>query len=98
MVCDLVGLGGPHVWILQMTDALLTVPFTLVEVFPLVLIGFAIGKRLDAARWLVAIVAALTQLTLGFRNLTGQGVRFTHWTISQKLSRRYLPWGVIPSL
>jgi serine phosphatase RsbU (regulator of sigma subunit) len=78
--------SGPHVWILQLADALLTVPFTLVEVYPLVLIAFAIRKRLDAARWLMAIMAAMTQLTLAFRNLTGQGVRFTHWTISQKLS------------
>jgi hypothetical protein len=77
--------SGPHVLIYQLADALLTVPFTLVEVFPLVLIAFAIRKRLDAARWLMAIVAALTQLTIGFRNLMGQGVRFTHWTIAQKM-------------
>jgi hypothetical protein len=54
-------------------------------VFPIILIGYAIGKRLDTARWLMAIVAAVTQLTLAFRNLTAQGVRFTHWTISQHL-------------
>ena len=40
------------------------------------LIGFAIGKRLDTARWLMAILAALTQLTLGFQNLTSQGHAF----------------------
>ena len=78
--------SGPHVWILQLADALLTVPFTLVEVYPLVLIAFAIRKRLDAARWLMAIMAAMTQLTLAFRNFTGQGIRFTHWTISQNMS------------
>jgi serine phosphatase RsbU (regulator of sigma subunit) len=56
----------------------------LIETYPLVLIGFAIGKRLDIARWLMAILGALTQLTLGFQNFTGQGQRFTHWTISQR--------------
>ena len=77
--------SGRHVLVYQLSDALLTVPFTLVEAFPLVLIAFALRKRLDAARWMVAIFAALTQLSLGFRNLTGQGIRFTHWTISQLL-------------
>jgi hypothetical protein len=79
--------SGPHVMVLQIADALLTIPTMLIEAYPLVLIGFAIGKRLDTARWLVAILGALTQLTLGFQNFTGQGQRFTHWTISQKASR-----------
>jgi serine phosphatase RsbU (regulator of sigma subunit) len=80
--------SGPHVTMLQIVDALLTIPTMLIETYPLVLIGFAIGKRLDTARWLVAILGALTQLTLGFQNFTGQGQRFTHWTISQ---RTYMP-------
>jgi Stage II sporulation protein E (SpoIIE) len=79
--------SGPQVKMLQIADALLTLPTMLIEAYPLVLIGFAIGKRLDTARWLVAILAALTQLTLGFQNITSQGVRFTHWTISQKVGR-----------
>jgi Stage II sporulation protein E (SpoIIE) len=78
--------SGPHVKMLQIGDALLTIPTTMIEAYPLVLIGFAIGKRLDTARWLMAILGALTQLTLGFQNFTGQGQRFTHWTISRKLS------------
>jgi hypothetical protein len=76
--------SGP-VKMLQIADAVLTLPTMLIEAYPLVLIGFAIGKRLDTARWLMAILAALTQLTLGFQNFTSQGVRFTHWTISQKV-------------
>jgi hypothetical protein len=78
--------SGPQVTMLQIADALLTLPTMLIEAYPLVLIGFAIGKRLDAARWLMAILGALTQLTLGFQNFTGQGQRFTHWTISRKAS------------
>jgi hypothetical protein len=78
--------SGPHVTVLQIADALLTIPTMLIEAYPLVLIAFAIGKRLDTARWLVAILGALTQLTLGFQNFTGQGQRFTHWTISQRAS------------
>jgi hypothetical protein len=78
--------SGPHVQMLQISDALLTIPTMLIETYPLVLIGSAIGKRLDSARWLMAIMGALTQLTLGFQNFTGQGQRFTHWTISRKIS------------
>jgi Stage II sporulation protein E (SpoIIE) len=78
--------SGPHVVMYQVADAVLTLPTMLIEIFPLVLIGFAIGKRLDAARWSVAILAALSQLTLGFQNMTGQGERFTHWTISDKVN------------
>ena len=78
--------SGPHVTTLQIADALLTIPTMLIETYPLVLIGFSIGKKLDVARWLMAILGALTQLTLGFQNFTGQGQRFTHWTISQKIS------------
>ena len=63
--------SGPHVQMLQIGDALLTIPTMLIEAYPLVLIGFAIGKRLDTARWLMAIMGALTQLTLGFQNFTG---------------------------
>jgi serine phosphatase RsbU (regulator of sigma subunit) len=77
--------AGPHVKALQIADGLISVPVTLVEVYPLVLVFFAIGKRLDAARWIMAIVAALTQLTIGFRNLAAQGVRFTHWTLVTRL-------------
>ena len=76
--------SAPHVAVLQIADALLTIPTMLIEAYPLVLIGFAVGKRLDPVRWLVAILGALTQLTLGFQNFTGQGQRFTQWTISQR--------------
>ncbi|HTZ60281.1 MAG TPA: PP2C family protein-serine/threonine phosphatase [Acidobacteriaceae bacterium] len=78
-------MSGPHVQALQIADALISVPATLVEVWPLVLVCFAIGKRLDTARWVMAIIAALTELTIGIANLSGQGARFTHWTLGQRL-------------
>ncbi len=37
----------PHVTTLQIADALLTIPTMLIETYPLVLIGFAIGKKLE---------------------------------------------------
>jgi hypothetical protein len=77
--------AGPHVKALQIADGLISVPVMLVEVYPLVLVGFAIGKRLDAARWVMAIVAALTQLSIGLSNASRQGVRFTHWTLPARI-------------
>jgi serine phosphatase RsbU (regulator of sigma subunit) len=57
-----------------------------VEVFPLVLIAFALRKRLDAARWFVAIFASLRDLIVVLRTALSQGERYTHWTISEKIS------------
>jgi Stage II sporulation protein E (SpoIIE) len=95
--------AGAHVRALQIADGLLSVPVTLVEVWPFVLVCFAIGKRLDKARWVMAIIAATTELTIGLRNLTGQGVRFTHWTFSSRLNGPLFtvagfPFSVLPLL
>jgi hypothetical protein len=70
----------------QIVDAVLTVPFTLVEIFPLVLLCFAFGKRLDAARWLVAVFAVLLKTAVALRTTLDQGERYTHWTLGEKIS------------
>ena len=88
--------SGPHILAIQIADAVLTVPVTLVEVYPLVLVVYACRKRLDAARWLVAILAAAGQLTLGFRNGLGQGVRFTHWKFPQAVNGTLFTVGGVP--
>jgi hypothetical protein len=78
--------GGQHVHLLQMGDGLFTTVFTVVEVFPLILIPFAFRKRLDPSRWLVAILAFTTEMVETLRIALEQGSRFTHWTIGDKLS------------
>jgi hypothetical protein len=70
----------------QIADAVLTAIVAAVEVFPLVLIAFALKKRLDAARWFVAIFASLRDLIVVVRTILSQGERYTHWTISEKIS------------
>ncbi len=77
---------GSHVHALQILDAVLTGVFTMTEVFPLVLIPFAFGKRLDPARWFVAICASLTEMIVVARIAATQGQRFTHWTLADKIS------------
>jgi len=66
----------------QIADALLTAVYTLIETLPLVLVGFAVARRkqLDVARWMVAILAFLTEMLSVLQVAVQQGSRFTHWT------------------
>jgi Stage II sporulation protein E (SpoIIE) len=71
-------------WV-QGADGALTAIFTVAEAFPLVLIVFAIRKRLDPARWLVAITALLAEMISVIRIAVQQGSRYTHWTLGEKI-------------
>jgi Stage II sporulation protein E (SpoIIE) len=66
-------------------DAILTAIFSLLEAFPLVLIAFALRKRLDASRWFVAILAFTRDFIVILRATLDQGQRFTHWTFGDKI-------------
>ena len=73
---------------MQIADAVLTAPAVLFEAIPAILVTIAIvkRKRLDSARWLVAILAFLNALIYWISNASQQGVRFTHWTLADKIS------------
>jgi hypothetical protein len=77
---------GPAVVPLQIADGVLTAVVALTELFPLVLIAFALKKRLDAARWFVAIFAFLRDFIVVSRTVLSQGERYTHWTIAEKIN------------
>lgn len=77
--------AGPHGHAFQVADAVCTVIFTVIEVYPLVLVPFAFDKKLDASRWMVAGFAMLTEMVLVFRIAMQQGQRYTHWTIGEKV-------------
>ena len=64
---------------------MLTAIFTSAEVYPLVLVAAALRKRLDAARWLVAISAFLSGMIFVVGVAAGQGRRFTHWSFAAKI-------------
>jgi serine phosphatase RsbU (regulator of sigma subunit) len=76
----------------QWADAILTAIFTILELYPLVLIAFALRKRLDLSRWLLAVAAFLSGMLSVVRIGLLQGSRFTHWTIGDKLNS---PWFLI---
>jgi serine phosphatase RsbU (regulator of sigma subunit) len=79
--------GDPQILhIAQLGDAIFTAIITVAEFFPLVLLAFGLRKRLDPARWSVAISAFLVQMILVIRVAATQGVRFTHWTLGQKIN------------
>jgi hypothetical protein len=72
---------------MQVADAILTIPSVLFESIPAILVTVAIvqRKRLDSARWLVAILTFLNGLIYWIENATDQGIRFTHWTLPAKI-------------
>ena len=70
----------------QLADAILTAVFTILEMYPLVLVGFALRKRLDSAHWLLAITAFLAGMISVVRIAIQQGARYTEWTFGQKIS------------
>jgi phosphoserine phosphatase RsbU/P len=63
-----------------------TIPALLIEAYALVLIVFAFRKRLDAARWFLAIAALTANLTLAFGNWFSLGMRWTHNTLANQFS------------
>ena len=72
----------------QIADAILTMIYTPLEVLPIVLVIAAVvqRKRLDSARWIVAICAFTSEMISAVRNAAVQFVRYTHWTLADKLN------------
>jgi serine phosphatase RsbU (regulator of sigma subunit) len=50
-----------------------------------VLVARALRKRLDPARWLVAITAVIAEMISVVRIAVQQGSRYTHWTLGEKI-------------
>jgi hypothetical protein len=68
-------------------DAGFTIPSLLVEIWGVILVIFAFRRRLDAERWLLAIVAMLADLFQAFGNWFNAGGRWTHWTFWRPLQQ-----------
>jgi diguanylate cyclase (GGDEF)-like protein len=85
----LVALSGNPQWtrLAQASDAVLTIYSFLFQVFPLVLVGYALFRRkqFDSARWLVAILVFLDEMLLVFSYAVKQGRQFTGWSIADKI-------------
>jgi len=80
-------IANPLPW--QVLDMALMPVVILLELFPFYLIGVAVARRrkLDPARWIVALLAFLTQTIFVSSVALSQGSRFTHVTLGSKISR-----------
>jgi hypothetical protein len=74
---------APHFFL--MADVGLTIPSLLLQVWPIVLIVFAVRKHLDAARWMVAVSGMLADGISNAISWFDLGNRWTHWTLASKL-------------
>ncbi|MDR3737626.1 MAG: PP2C family protein-serine/threonine phosphatase [Terracidiphilus sp.] len=72
----------------QMLDALVTPGVVFFELMPLILVAYAFlsNKRLDSSRWVVAAVAFANGMAYFVQNVTAQGVRYTHWDFSARMT------------
>ncbi|HTB98787.1 MAG TPA: PP2C family protein-serine/threonine phosphatase [Terracidiphilus sp.] len=67
-------------------DGALTAIFTIAQIYPLVLVAFALRKRLDSTRWLLAGAACLDEMLSVMRIALQQGSRYTHWTLGNRIA------------
>lgn len=83
---------------MQIVDAAVTPVIIFFELLPLILVLYAFlsHKRLDSARWVVAAMAFANGMAYFLQNLTSQGLRFTHWTIAQRMQEPLFTLGSNP--
>ncbi|MFZ0340155.1 MAG: SpoIIE family protein phosphatase, partial [Terracidiphilus sp.] len=86
--CLTYGFSLPHPLPWQVFDLALMPVVILLELYPFYLIGYALvhKRKLDPARWIVAVLAFLSQTIFVAAVALSQGSRFTHWTIGDKIN------------
>ncbi len=83
-----VGWPSSHPLPAQIADAFFTADIILLQLYNLVPVTVAIlrKRKVDHSRWLFAAATTISQTFYVVWIATQQGVRFTHWAISHKLS------------
>jgi hypothetical protein len=76
-------------------DVVSTVPVELMELFVVVICLAALRKRLGAARWMLASSGLLLNLYQAVTDISGLGIRWTHWTIYRSLAAPLIHFGAI---
>ncbi len=78
--------SNTHVRAFQILDAVFTFGFSVVELFPFVIIGYALKqRRLHPSRWFVAAAAFVVEMYDVVQHTALQGRRFTHWTLASTM-------------
>lgn len=75
---------------LQWTDAITSAIYTLTPLYTLFIVGFGLARGRQKALWPLAIAAFLYGLWNSVYQISGQGRRFTHWTLADYLRS----WGL----
>ena len=73
---------------MQIADAILTAIILPQEAVPILLVLMAVVTRrqLDSARWAVAILAVVNATWYAVSNIAAQGIRFTHWSLAERMT------------
>jgi phosphoserine phosphatase RsbU/P len=66
---------------LQWADGVLTMLTIVAEVLPLFMVAIGIRRKLDTARWAVALAAFVSDMLVVTVAASQQGQRFTHWSL-----------------
>jgi hypothetical protein len=86
--CLTYGISLPHPLPWQIADLALMPVVVLLELYPIYLIGYAVvhKRKLDPARWIVAVLTFLSQTVFVVGVALQQGSRFTHITLGGKIN------------
>ena len=71
---------------LQWIDAITTAIFSLTPLFIFLIVGLGLARRKQRTLWPIAIAALIYGVWNMTLNIAGQGRRFTHWTLFERLS------------
>jgi hypothetical protein len=88
--------SNTHVAAFQILDAVFTAGFSVTELFPFVIIGYALRRRLDPARWFVAAAAFAVEMYDVVQHTALQGRRVTHWTLASTMDNPLFTLGGVP--
>jgi hypothetical protein len=89
--------SNTHVAAFQILDAVFTAGFSVVQLFPFVIIGYALRRRrLDPSRWFVAAAAFVVEMYDVVQHTALQGRRFTHWTLASAMDDSLFTLGGVP--
>jgi hypothetical protein len=66
-------------------DAITTAVYTATPLYIIVIAGYGLTRRRQVRLLPLTVVACLNALYSWFYQLTGQGIRFTHWTLHARL-------------
>ena len=89
--------SNTHVAAFQILDVVFTAGFSVVQLFPFVIIGYALRRRrLDPARWFVAAAAFVVEMYDVVQHTALQGRRVTHWTLASTMDEPLFSLAGVP--